>query len=262
MSHSILSLVGAGPGDPDLITLKAIKRLQQADVVLYDALASASLLQYTTKNCKTFYVGKRCGRHTYSQADIGQLIEDLASTHTRIVRLKGGDPGVFGRTQEEMEVARRCHMTLEIIPGISSAMGIAAAGRFPLTARGYSESLWIGTGTTRTGQPSKDLLIAARSSATLVILMAGRRLETIQQILIDAGKGDTPAAVIASGTTADQQTIAGKAGNIAALAKEQPLKGPVTLIVGQVLRLHYCEWPVEIQMESSSITTHPAVAPG
>lgn len=256
MQNSILSLVGAGPGDPELITLKAIKTLQKADVVLYDALANESLLQYAPDYCKTIYVGKRCGQHACSQAAIGHLIIDLSKSHKRIVRLKGGDPGIFGRAQEEIEMARQCGMDLEIIPGISSATGIAGANGFPLTARGYSESIWIATGTTSAGRLSKDLFLAARSSATMVVLMAGRRLNLIQQILVDAGKASTPAAIIANGTTTKQQLVLGKVSNMVQLAREEQIDGPAILLIGHVVSLHPSLWPVTTETAVQPVCSH------
>lgn len=243
MPNVLLSLVGAGPGDPDLITLKAIKTLQNADAILYDALANDTLLQYASAGCQTIYVGKRCSQHHYTQKQINNRIISLASTCRRIVRLKGGDPGVFGRAQEEIEVARQYGMDVEIIPGISSTLGIAGANGFPLTARGYSESIWIGTGTTRAGHPSADLLLAAKSSATLVILMAMHNLEAIQQILMPAGKASTPIAIIVNGTTTNQQLILSTVSEMVEVAREEQITHPAILIVGSVVRLHPSFWP-------------------
>src|ERR1700712_3204988 len=195
-----LSLVGAGPGDPDLITIKAIKTLASAKVVLYDALANDYLLQYAPTAIKQF-VGKRYGCHALSQSAINDLIIEYASSHGHVVRLKGGDPFVFGRAQEEIAAAQAAGITVEVIPGISSALAVPASAMIPLTCRGINESFWVTTGTTQSGDISGDVELAARSSATVVILMAMSKLESIMDIFTENGKGETPVAIIQDGTT-------------------------------------------------------------
>ena len=165
MNLSFLYLVGAGPGDPELITIKALRTLEKADVILYDALANESLLAYASEKCVKRFVGKRYGCHALSQDEINLLITEYAQTHKRIVRLKGGDPFVFGRAQEEIDAARRAGMQVEVIPGISSALAVPASQMIPLTCRGINESFWVTTGTTRSGEVSVKRAACLRISA-------------------------------------------------------------------------------------------------
>src|SRR5665647_698269 len=201
MRTQILSLVGAGPGDPELITLKAIKTIAAASVILYDALANEELLNYASPSAIKKFVGKRYGCHALSQQEINRLIIEYARSHGNVVRLKGGDPFVFGRAQEEIAAARNAGIAVQVIPGISSAIAVPASQMIPLTCRGVNESFWVTTGTTQSGEISKDIKLAAQSSATVVILMAMSKLEAIMDIFIANGKADTPVAIIQDGTT-------------------------------------------------------------
>ena len=166
-----LTLVGAGPGDPDLITVKAIQALGKADIILYDALVNKEILQYVAAGVKKIFVGKRSGKHSLKQEQINNLIVDLAFTYGNVVRLKGGDPFVFGRGYEEIEYADSFNIETEVIPGISSSVGVPGLAGIPVTHRGLSESFWVITGTTRTGELSRDIKLASQSTATVVILM-------------------------------------------------------------------------------------------
>ncbi len=170
MIKSFVSLVGAGPGDAELITLKAIKALKQADAILYDALANDELLEYAKNTCLKIFVGKRFGCHALSQQEINMQIIDYATRHGRVVRLKGGDPFVFGRAMEEIEAIRNAGIPFEVIPGISSALAVPASQLIPLTCRGLNESFWVTTGTVQSGEISPDIKLAAQSSATVIII--------------------------------------------------------------------------------------------
>ena len=238
---SILYLVGAGPGDPELITLKAVKCLQAADVILYDALVNVSLLSHASKTCKKVFVGKRYGCHSLSQSEINALIMDYSSAHENIVRLKGGDPFVFGRAQEEIEAAVQCGMNVAVVPGISSAMAVPASQMIPVTCRGVSESFWVLTGTTRNGEISGDMILAAQSSATVIILMAMSRLEAITEVFKRYGKGNTPAAVIQNGTTLQCCMVKGKVNDIFFKAAHAGLANPAVIIIGEVVNLHHSQ---------------------
>ncbi|MFN0050113.1 MAG: uroporphyrinogen-III C-methyltransferase, partial [Cytophagales bacterium] len=163
-----LTLVGAGPGDPELITLKGIKAIQNADVILYDALANDELMEYARPSTPFVFVGKRRGSCAFSQDEINQLIVENAFKYGHVVRLKGGDPFVFGRGYEEIEFAKAFNMPVAIVPGISSSIAVPEMQMIPLTARGVNESFWVTTGTTKNGDVSKDILLAAQSSATIV----------------------------------------------------------------------------------------------
>ena len=238
MKMPFLYLVGAGPGDPELITLKAIKVLRSADVILYDALANEDLLQYASAGCIKKFVGKRYGCHPLSQQEINNLIIEYAFSHGRVVRLKGGDPFVFGRAQEEIEAARNAGIPVEIIPGISSAIAVPASQMIPLTCRGINESFWVTTGTTRSGDISPDIKLAAQSSATVIILMAMSKLETIMDIFIQHGKSETPVAIIQDGTTSKEKIVIGNVKDIFFKAQYAELSNPAVIIVGEVVRLH------------------------
>lgn len=235
---SKLILIGAGPGDPDLITLKAIKVLQQADVVLYDALANKTLLKHLHPSAIARFVGKRFGCHALSQQEINHLIIDYGSRYCTIVRLKGGDPFVFGRAQEEIEAAVAAGMQVEMVPGISSALAVPASKMIPLTCRGVNESFWVVTGTTQSGELSKDIYLAAQSSATVVILMAMSKLEAIVDIFTGAGKEETPAAIIQHGTRPDAKMVAGTVKDIAFRARHSGLGNPAVIIIGEVVNLN------------------------
>jgi len=238
MTTPKLTLVGAGPGDPDLITLKGIKALQEADVILYDALANDSLLGYAKPDTPTIFVGKRRGSCAFSQGEINQLIVENAFKYGHVVRLKGGDPFVFGRGYEEIEFARAFNMEVAVVPGISSAIAVPEMQLIPLTARGVNESFWVTTGTNKNGEVSKDMLLAAQSSATVVILMAMSKLEEIMALFSEAGKHNTPVAIIQNGTTEKEKIVLGTVNDIAAMAKTQGLDNPAIVIVGEVVALH------------------------
>lgn len=238
MSHPILSLIGAGPGDPELITLKAINCLKKADVILYDALANKALLKYAKPGAITQFVGKRYGCHALSQQEINNLIIEYAISHGHVVRLKGGDPFVFGRAQEEIDAARAAGIEVEVIPGISSAIAVPTGQLIPLTCRGINESFWVTTGTTQSGEISSDIKLAAQSSATVVILMAMSKLEAIMEIFAQNDKQQTPVAIIQDGTTENEKCIIGTVKDIFFKAEYHNISNPAIIIVGDVVKLH------------------------
>ena len=232
-----LSLVGAGPGDPELITLKAIKTIATANVILYDALVNEELLNYASPNAVKRFVGKRFGCHSLSQDEINMMIIDYANSHGHVVRLKGGDPFVFGRAIEEIEAARRAGIEVEVIPGISSAIAVPASQMIPLTCRGINESFWVTTGTTQSGEISGDIKLAALSNATVVILMAMSKLEAIMDIFLANNKADTPVAIIQDGTTANEKVVVGTVKDICFRSEYAGLSNPSVIIVGDVVKL-------------------------
>ena len=233
-----LTLVGAGPGDPDLITLKGIKALQNADVVLYDALVSTELLAFAPAHAHMVYVGKRRGRCEFAQQDLNQLIVDYALNYGHVVRLKGGDSFVFGRGYEEIAFAQEFGIETNVVPGISSSVAVPALAGIPLTTRGVSESFWVLTGTTKNHALSADVVKAARSTATLVILMGMHHLSQIIRIFAEAGKADTPVAIIQNGSTPEQKIGLGTVKTIVAEAEKEGLANPAIIVVGEVVRLH------------------------
>ena len=229
-----LTLIGAGPGDPELITLKGIKALEQADVILYDALISNELLKYAPE-AKKIYVGKRKGFHRYSQEEINEIIVDQAITYGHVVRLKGGDPFVFGRGSEEIDYAENYGIPSTIIPGISSSIAVPSSIGIPLTKRGVSESFWVITGCTSDRQLSKDVELAAQSSATVVILMGMGKLVQITDIFQKLNRGNTPTAVIQNGTLENQKSGVGTIDDIAEIVKVNNLSSPAIIIIGDVV---------------------------
>jgi uroporphyrin-III C-methyltransferase len=233
-----LTLVGAGPGDPELITLKAIKAIASANVILYDALANKALLHHAAPNAELHYVGKRYGCHALSQLEINDLIVHAALEKGHVVRLKGGDPFVFGRAQEEIAAATRYGIAVAVVPGISSALAVPAAQMIPLTCRGINESFWVTTGTTQDGSISPDIRLAAQSSATVIILMAMSKLEAIAEIFAGYGKGETPVAVIQNGTLPEEKMVIGTIRDIAFRVQHAGLTNPAIIVVGEVVKLH------------------------
>lgn len=235
---SLLTLVGAGPGDPELITLKAIKAIAAAKVILYDALANEELLTHASPDAECTYVGKRYGCHALSQKEINELIIESALSKGHVVRLKGGDPFVFGRAMEEIEAARSNGIQVAIVPGISSALAVPATQMIPLTCRGINESFWVTTGTTQWGELSGDIALAAQSSATVIILMAMSKLERITEIFATLGKKDTPVAIIQNGTLPNEKMVIGTIGDIVYRAQHAGMVNPAIIVVGEVVKLH------------------------
>jgi len=233
-----ITLVGAGPGDAELITVKGIKALQMADVVLYDALVNEELLEFAPENAVKVYVGKRSGDHTYSQDALNQLMVDYALNYGHVVRLKGGDPFVFGRGSEELDFAASYSIPAQVVPGISSSIGVPALQHIPVTHRGLSESFWVVTGTTSSGALSNDIYDAARSKATVVILMGLHKLKEITDVFKKEGKKRLPVAVIQSGSTANEKVVVGVVETIVELAEENNIASPALLIFGEVVSLH------------------------
>ena len=231
-----VTLVGAGPGDPELITLKGVLALNQADVVLYDALIDPVLLNHAPESAIKIFVGKRVGRHSQPQKDTNQLCVSLAKKHGHIVRLKGGDPFVFGRGAEEIEYIESFGIPTQLIPGITSAIAVPASAGIPVTMRGVAESFWVVTGTTSANELSADLALAAQSTATVVILMGTKKLPEIVAIYEKAGKRNMPIAIIQSGTTREEQITAGYIADISQKAKDAKVEAPAIIIVGEVVR--------------------------
>ena len=230
-----LTVVGAGPGDVELITLKAIKALESADIVLYDALVNEELLQYAT-NASCIFVGKRLGCHAYSQDQINELIVSQAKRFGHVVRLKGGDPFVFGRGSEEIEYAQQFGLETAIVPGISSALGVPASTGISLTQRGISESFWVITGTTSDHKLSKDVAFASQSSATVVILMGMHKLDEIISIFKKNKTDNLPIAIIQNGTKDNEKKVVGTISTIKKLVEEQQFSSPAIIIIGEVVR--------------------------
>ena len=230
-----LTVVGAGPGDPELITLKAIKSIASAQAVLYDALVDIGLLAHCSPVCEQIFVGKKPGE-SHSQAAINELIVEKAYALGHVVRLKGGDPFVFGRGQEEIEFAKSYGLLTGYIPGISSSYAAPGAADIPLTVRGVNESFWVMTGTKSDGSLSEDLKLGLQSTATLVILMGMNKLGEIASLCQTYGKGDISAAIIQNGTMANQRIGISTAAELENLAKKEDLRNPAIIVIGEVVR--------------------------
>lgn len=237
ISHAAprVTLVGAGPGDPELITVKGIKAIKSANVILYDALVSAQILELIPAGIPALSVGKRAGSHAFSQEDINELIVEFAYLYGHVVRLKGGDSFVFGRGSEEIEYAEAHGVRTSVVPGISSAIAVPASANIPVTARGVSESFWVVTGTTKSGQVSADVALAAQSSATIVILMGLKKIHEIMRLFEAHGKGETPVAVIQNGTLPSQKNVFGTVATISGLTTEEQLGPPAIIVIGAVI---------------------------
>jgi uroporphyrin-III C-methyltransferase len=233
-----ITLVGAGPGDPELFTLKGISSLNAADVVLYDALVNEALLIYIPESAIKIYVGKRAGNHQLSQEQINHLMVDMALSYGHVVRLKGGDPFVFGRGHEELTFAKYFNIETSVVPGISSAVAVPELQQIPLTKRGISESFWVLTGTTKAGTISPDLELAAQSSATIVILMGMKNLPEIAAVFQKHSKGDLAVAIIQNGSLPEERYILSTMDDVCALALQEKIGSPAIIIIGDVVKEH------------------------
>jgi uroporphyrin-III C-methyltransferase len=234
-----VTLVGAGPGDPELITLKAVLALNKADVVLYDALIDKSLLKHAPAQAIKIFVGKRVGKHSCPQDETNRLCVEYALKHGHVVRLKGGDPFVFGRGAEEIDYIETFGIPTEVVPGITSAIAVPGSVGIPVTKRGVSESFWVITATTINSELSRDIAIAAQSTATVVILMGTKKLPEIVESYLNAGKAELPIAIIQSGTTKEEKIVAGTIQDIESKAKSSGITAPAIIIAGEVVRESY-----------------------
>jgi uroporphyrin-III C-methyltransferase len=236
---SELILVGAGPGDPELITVKAWRILQKATVILYDNLANTALLELAPPTCEKIFVGKlpySTTGNTCIQQQIHELIREKARKGGTIVRLKGGDPFIFGRGFEELLFARQLGMTISYVPGITS-MQAAGLSDIPLTHRDVCESIWVVTGTRKDGSLSGDLQLAMKSTATVVIYMGMKKLEEIAGLYRENRLGDLPAAIIQHASLPQQKIGRGKVGRLPELANAYSLTHPAIIIIGEVVNV-------------------------
>lgn len=239
MKPGYVAIVGAGPGDPELITVKAMRRIQEADVILYDRLVNEELLNYAKAGVVKLYCGKAPGQHSMAQEKINELLIQYAREGHFVVRLKGGDPFVFGRGGEEALAVVQAGISYEVIPGITSAIGVAASAGIPLTHRGIAASFAVVTGSRCPEQEASirwDRL--ACSVDTLVIYMGVGKLSQIREQLLMHGKeAQTPIALIENGTFASQRTVLGTLENIDKLAVAMKIRNPALIIVGEVVKV-------------------------
>lgn len=233
-----VALVGAGPGDPGLLTLRGLQVIQQADVVLYDHLVSPEVLDLVRRDAERICVGKRAGAHSVAQEETNQLLVTLAQQGKRVVRLKGGDPFIFGRGGEELQVVARAGIAFQVVPGVTAAAGATAYAGIPLTHRDHAQSVTFITGHCRGDGDELDWQALARGRQTLAIYMGTVKAAEISQQLITHGRaGTTPVAVISRGTRADQQVRTGTLAQLEALAHQAPT--PALLVIGEVVDLHH-----------------------
>ena len=235
MKRSIVSFVGAGPGDPELITLKGLRRLREADVVLHDRLIPAPLLDEVGPRATVIDVGKAPGRPCMGQGQINWLLVDWARRREHVVRLKGGDPAVFGRLSEEIEAVRSAGIAFEVIPGVTAATAAAARLGISLTERGCASMLVFATGTDQTGHrpPALDWDVLARAEGTLVFYMSVAALDSIAASLTSLGRDPRePAILVEQAGGAGERVIAARLGEIAGEARAAGVKSPAVLITG------------------------------
>jgi uroporphyrin-III C-methyltransferase/precorrin-2 dehydrogenase/sirohydrochlorin ferrochelatase len=231
-------IVGAGPGDPDLLTFRAHRLMQQADIVFYDELVGPEVLNYVRREAERVYVGKIKSHHSKSQDAINELLAEHARAGKRVLRLKGGDPFVFGRGGEELEYLRQQNIETVVVPGITAALGCAAATGIPLTHRDYASSVTFLTGHTRDGELATDWRVLARPDQTLVVYMGLSNAGSLAAKLLVAGlPRSTPVAIVERGTRPDQKLTTGVLSDLKALAERHKDGGPALLIIGKVAAL-------------------------
>jgi len=231
-------LVGAGPGDPELLTVKAARLIGAAEVVVYDALVSAEVMALINPAAERIYAGKERGNHALPQDDLNLLLVRLAQQGKRVVRLKGGDPYTFGRGGEEVETLADHGVPVEVVPGITAAAGVASYAGIPLTHRDYAQACVFVTGHLKDGSMDLDWVGLTRRRQTVVIYMGLHGLPTLCAKLVEHGlPPDWPAAIVQQGTTPQQRTVTGTLATLPQLALAAQLKAPTLIIVGEVVKL-------------------------
>jgi uroporphyrin-III C-methyltransferase/precorrin-2 dehydrogenase/sirohydrochlorin ferrochelatase len=232
-------LVGAGPGDPDLLTFRALRLMQKADVVVYDNLVTTAIVDLTRRDAQRIFVGKQRARHSMRQEEINELLVRLAREGRRVVRLKGGDPFIFGRGGEEIETLAAQGIPFQVVPGITAAAGVASYAGIPLTHRDHAQSCLFVTGHLRDGTLNLDWDALARPDQTVVVYMGLHGLDMLCGELVRHGMPDrTPIAIVQQGTTQNQRVITGTLATLPGIAEREKPQAPTLIIVGGVVTLH------------------------
>jgi uroporphyrin-III C-methyltransferase len=232
-----LTLVGAGPGDIELITVKGLKALQNAKAILYDALVNPDFLTYASSEAVCINVGKRKGYHYYSQDEINELIVEYGNKYEQVLRLKGGDSFVFGRGYEEIEYARSYGFKTEVIPGLSSSIAVPASVGIPLTHRAINQSFCVITGHTSDGKLPSELEAMALTSSTVVVLMGMSKLEEICSLFKKSRGKNYPIAIVQNGTTSQEKILVSSLGQIQRKVQLNSIQNPAIIIIGEVVNL-------------------------
>jgi uroporphyrin-III C-methyltransferase/precorrin-2 dehydrogenase/sirohydrochlorin ferrochelatase len=246
-------LVGAGPGDPELLTFKALRLMQQADVVLYDALVSPDVVDLCRRDADLVYVGKRRDQHTLPQEGINDLLVKHAKQGKRVVRLKGGDPFIFGRGGEELQTLSEQGVPFQVVPGITAASACSSYSGIPLTHRDFAQSVRFVTGQLKSRKDELDFSNLLATNETLVFYMGLHTLSDISAGLISAGRSaSTPVAIVSRGTCRDQKVLTGTLSTISDLQEREQLPAPSIIIVGEVVKLHSeLAWFGEVHQEAN-----------
>lgn len=232
-------LVGAGPGDPELLTLRAVRLLRQADVIVYDNLVSSGVLEFISPSAERIYAGKRRNEHTLRQEEINALLVKLARQGKQVVRLKGGDPFIFGRGGEELQMLASQGVSFEVVPGVTAASGVSSYAGIPLTHRNYAQSCLFVTGHLKDGSADLDWPSLVRLHQTVVIYMGlGGLPEICKQMIQHGAAPDLPIAVVQDGSLATQKVVTGTLANMPARVRQAGLKSPCLTIIGDVVKLH------------------------
>ncbi|MBW9222214.1 uroporphyrinogen-III C-methyltransferase [Methanothermococcus sp. SCGC AD-155-C09] len=234
-------LVGAGPGDEELITIKGLNAIKNADVIVYDDLIGKNLLKNAKVDVELIYVGKRKGKHSYNQEDINKILVEKAKENKTVVRLKGGDPFIFGRGGEEILYLKKHGIPYEVVPGITSAIAVPEVANIPLTHRKVSTSFTVVTGHEAEDKENKQVKLKDLNSDTIVILMGISNLKNhVNELLKNPRRNEnTPVAIITNGTKENQKIVRGTLGNIVKKAEENDIRPPGVIVIGDVVNVLY-----------------------